>query len=360
MIRVNNLQRTWGDFSLHDITLDVSAGEYLVILGPTGCGKTLLLETVAGIHRHYNGSILLDGVDVADVPPYQRSIGFVYQKSMLFPNLTVSQNISFGMKMRRIKRSAQDETIERLSGLLRIRYLLNRDVTSLSGGEMQKVALARALAIEPKILLLDEPLSPLDQASKDALIEEIRVLHRQLGTTTLHVTHDHNIARKLADRIALLQQGTLMQVGKAEDVFRYPASDFAAEFVRAPNVIKGTARRKDEGHVRIESNGLSVTALSDLSGPVGTTIAPEDIYLYTSAPENNHSNVLQGRISRTESHSGVVMVELAVGANLLTAAVPSKDFPQLAGAAEGTIYAAFEPSACHVFPCFSVTANDRF
>jgi len=358
MIQINKLHRTWGEFSIHDITLQVPAGEYLVILGPTGCGKTLLLETVAGIHRHYGGSIFLDGIDVANVPPYRRSIGFVYQKSMLFPNLTVSQNIQFGMRMRHAKRNSQRETIERLADLLRIRYLLNRDVTSLSGGEMQKVALARALAIEPAILLLDEPLSPLDQASKDALIEEIRTLHRQLGTTTLHVTHDHNIARSLADRIALLQQGTLMQVGKAEDVFRFPVNDFAADFVRAPNVIKGTARQEDNDHVLLECDGIRLKARSNVTGRVGTTIAPDAIRLDTSAPQAPGSNVLEGRITRTEAHSGVVMVELSVGANRLIAAVPTADFPQIVGAGAGSVYASFEPSAVHIFSC-AVKATDE-
>jgi len=349
MIQIQHLSRAWGDFSLKDICLCAQPKEYLVILGPTGCGKTLLLETVAGIHRSYSGTVRIAGEDMATVPPYRRSIGFVYQKSMLFPNLAVAQNIEYGLKMRRTPRRERRARVEFLAGLLGIGYLLARDVTALSGGEMQKVALARALAIEPDILLLDEPLSPLDQASKDTLLEEIRKLHDQLGTTTLHVTHDHNIARRLADRIALLSNGSLVQVGEAAEVFRYPVSDFAAEFVRAPNILLGEAVKTENEVVQINCDGFSLRASSRLTGPVGVTIPPEEVRLGVSAPDGDHMNVLRGDIERIENQAGLATVTFRVNENRLVATVPRAEITQMLGQGATHVYAEFAPEVVHVF-----------
>jgi len=349
MIQVRHLSRAWGDFTLRDICLRAEPREYLVILGPTGCGKTLLLETIAGIHRPYSGTIRIGGRNMENVPPYRRSIGFVYQKSMLFPNLPVVQNIEYGLKMRRTPRRERRQRVQFLADLLSIGYLLARDVTSLSGGEMQKVALARALAIEPDILLLDEPLSPLDQASKDTLLEEIRKLHDQLGTTTLHVTHDHNIARHLADRIALLSNGSLVQVGRAAEVFRYPAGEFAAEFVRAPNILLGEAVRVEGGLVQVNCDGFSLRARSTLTGPVGVTIPPEEVRLGASAPGGDDTNVLRGDIERIENQAGLATVTFRVGRNRLTATVPQAEMTQMLGRGATHVYAEFAPDAVHVF-----------
>jgi len=320
-----------------------------VILGPTGCGKTLLLETVAGIHRAYAGTVRIAGEDMANVPPYRRSIGFVYQKSMLFPNLAVAQNIEYGLKMRRVPARERRERVGLLADLLRIRYLLGRGVTSLSGGEMQKVAMARALAIKPDILLLDEPLSPLDQASKDSLLEEIRRLHDQLGTTTLHVTHDHNIARHLADRIALIRDGSLMQVGETAEVFRYPSSDFAAGFVRAPNILLGHAARAENGLVRIDCDGLSLRARSELIGPVGVTIPPEEVHLGLTAASADHLNAFTGDVERVENQGGVATIALRVGHDHLVATIPQTKLTEIMKRGGSKISAEFAPEAVHVF-----------
>jgi len=351
MIRIWNLSRSWGEFSLSNITLQAEPGGYIVILGPTGCGKTLLLETVAGIHRGYTGSIHIEGEDMARVPPYKRNIGFVYQKSMLFPNLSVAGNIAYGMKVRGKPRSKRHEHVSLLADLLKIRYLLNRDVSSLSGGEMQKVALARALAIEPRILLLDEPLSPLDQASKDSLLEELQNLHRQLGTTTLHVTHDHNIARQLADHIVLLRDGSVVQMGSVSEVFQHPINEFVANFVRAPNILHGTARPGNDENVEVSCNGFSMIVHADITGDVGVSIPPERIRLVTAKSARVGSNCLAGIIERIDKRSNIATVELRVGDSLVSATVERSELTDLVALGpDAAVYAEFDPDSVHVFP----------
>jgi len=350
MIHIRNLSRTWGNFRLAHVSFSASRGEYVVILGPTGCGKTLLLETVAGIHKGYSGNILIDGKDVSGIPPYRRSIGFVYQKSLLFPNLTVAENIAFGMRVRGVGRARRERMLYDLAALLKITYLLDRDVTSLSGGEMQKVALARALAIEPTLLLLDEPLSPLDQASKDRLIDELENLHVAMGTTTLHVTHDHNIARRLADRIVLLRNGSVVQVGEVADVFSKPATHFAAQFVRAPNIILGNVMRFDGQYAEIMCRGsVLLRARSNISGTVGITVPPEEIKISVAAPPPNCHNVLNGVIERVEREAGLLRVEVQTDIGPLQAVMPPDELAAVMVPGDNRIYAHFHPDTVHVF-----------
>ncbi|RLG70326.1 MAG: hypothetical protein DRO11_06430, partial [Methanobacteriota archaeon] len=205
-LQIEDLWVDLAEFRLCEVNLDIAAGEYFVILGPTGAGKTVLLETIAGLHRPLRGRIVLAGQDITHAPPERRNIGFVYQDYALFPHLNVAQNIAFGLKLRGMGRSDVEERVAAISELLRIQHLLHRMPEALSGGEAQRVALARALVIEPELLLLDEPLSALDPETREALQQELGQIHQKLGTTTIHVTHNFEEAVALGDRIAVLRE----------------------------------------------------------------------------------------------------------------------------------------------------------
>ena len=308
MLKVQKVTRRIGNFSLTDISLDVDKGNYVIILGPTGCGKTMLLETIAGIGRVDSGTIQIAGRDVSNVPTEKRNIGFVYQRSMLFPHHTVEGNIRWGMRLRKIPADEQRRRIDKLAGILGIGPLLGRDVRNLSGGESQKVALARALAIEPPILLLDEPLAPLDPPAREAMRGEILKIHRELDTTILHVTHDQVTARVLGKKVGVMDNGRIRQFGTADDIFERPNSEFVARFIGIENVYRGVARTAAEGS-EITAGGIMLRSRSTLSGGVGLCISPEMIQL---APGKQLPNLLDGCVREVADRGSVFRVSIDV------------------------------------------------
>ncbi|MCL6446623.1 MAG: ATP-binding cassette domain-containing protein [Armatimonadetes bacterium] len=291
-LRLSGVTKKIGGFSLQDISLEVAPGEYFVVLGPTGAGKTVLLETVAGIHSVDAGEIWFDGVNITAWPPEQRRFGFVYQDYVLFPHLNVKQNIAFGARVNRWSKNGLEKKIEDIAALLGISHLLRRFPGTLSGGEQQRVALARALVTEPQILLLDEPLAALDPRNREALQQELRQLHKIAGTLTLQVTHDFEEAFFLADRIAVLDGGRLLQVGPPEEIFARPRSAAAARFVGAENIFTGEIICRD-GKKFVRLDGALLEVNTGLSGPVGFSVRPEDILLNNSPQPGN---CLRGKI----------------------------------------------------------------
>ena len=222
MIEVKNLCVDLGEFVLKDISLNISDGEYFIILGPTGSGKTVLLESIAGLYPIKRGEIWLRGKDVTRVEPEKRKISIVYQDHVLFPHLSVKDNIVFGLKMHKAKADELSNRLDWVTELLGISSLLHRLPDTLSGGEKQKVALGRAVITQPELLLVDEPLSALDPETRENVQQELRQLHKTLGITILHVTHDFEEAISLGERIAVVGEGHLMQVGTTEEIFRHP------------------------------------------------------------------------------------------------------------------------------------------
>ncbi len=228
-----------GTRALEPATLDIARGETLVLLGPSGCGKTTMLRIIAGLELpDTGGKVLFDGNDMTSVPIERRNVGMVFQSYALFPNMSVSDNIGYGLKIRGVSKQERASRVAELVALTNISGLENRRIDQLSGGQRQRVALARAVAIRPGILLLDEPLTALDAALRDRLRGELNRLLRALGITTIYVTHDQSEAMELGDRIVVMQKGTIAQIGSPREIYFAPKNRFVAEFIGAANIIE--------------------------------------------------------------------------------------------------------------------------
>jgi len=242
-LTINNARKSYGKTDvLHDVDIQVGEGEFLVLVGPSGCGKSTLLNMIAGLESVTAGSIEIDGSVVNDLPPADRDIAMVFQSYALYPNMTVAQNIAFGLEMRKIPKAERKVAVEKVAELLQIVPLLKRKPGQLSGGQRQRVAMGRALVRNPKIFLFDEPLSNLDAKLRVEMRTEIKKLHQRLGTTIVYVTHDQIEAMTMATRIAVMQGGYLQQLGTPKSIYDRPANTFVATFMGSPpmNLIPAT------------------------------------------------------------------------------------------------------------------------
>jgi molybdate/tungstate transport system ATP-binding protein len=300
VIRIETLSVRLPTFALEGIELNAAPGEFFVLLGPTGAGKTLVLESVAGLLPVTGGRIHLHGREVTALAPEKRGIGIVYQDSALFPHLNVRENIQYGLRYRRTEPLRSDKKFDFLVDALGLAHLLDRSVIHLSGGEKQRVALARALVVEPDLLLLDEPLSALDPNFREEIRDILKDLHRNTGITVLMVTHDFAEARYLAQRIAVINNGRIEQTGSAEEIFMRPATPFTARFVGMHNLFKA------------RFNGSSAT-VGDFHFKLGAqpnpnhrflAFRPEDIRLRHPGAVIAAANPLAGTVHHL-SHQGM-------------------------------------------------------
>jgi len=332
MIEIKNLSIKLGNFFLKDINLAIGDGEYFVILGPTGAGKTVLIECIAGLHRINNGEIWIDGDNVTGLSPEARSVGYVPQDYVLFPFLNVFENIAFGLKRNKHSKIEIQTKVNALAHLTGISHLLNRDPYSLSGGEKQRVAMARALALSPKILLLDEPLSSLDLQTSKYLRLELRRIQKELGITTVHITHNQMEAEEIADRIAILNRGKLEQVGKPDEIFFYPCNETVSEFIGAPNILDcNTCRNLKQGLMEVHCGGIALVIPYDGDGNSIQKIAlsPRDIYISENNPPGPQLNRFKGTITSIKYTAAVIRLGLKVGENNLVAEIPSSMFKNM-------------------------------
>lgn len=240
MLKIEHLHKKLGNFELKDINLQIAQGEYFIILGPTGTGKSIVLETLAGLYKPNEGSIYFNEVDLCKEYPENRQIGFVYQDYVLFPHLSVKDNIIFGLKQKKLPKNEIIQKLNEVVSMFKIAHLINRRPLTLSGGEQQRVAIARALITSPKILLMDEPLSSLDPQTKEEFIYMLKNIHQSRKNTVIHVTHDFNEAIYLADRIAVMNEGTIVQVGTPQEIFKKPNSTFVAKFIGMKSIFNNT------------------------------------------------------------------------------------------------------------------------
>jgi putative spermidine/putrescine transport system ATP-binding protein len=275
-VRLDGLRRQFGNVhALDGLDLDMSPGELVALLGPSGCGKTTALRILAGLEDADSGSIVVGGKDVANVPANRRDMGMVFQAYSLFPHLTATENVEFGLRLRRQNGATRRQRARDMLELVGIAAHADRYPQQLSGGQQQRVALARALAIQPQVLLLDEPLSALDAKVRVQLREEIRRIQLEVGTTTLFVTHDQEEALAIADRVGVMRDGRLEQIGSPEDIYRSPATPFVAEFVGLSNRLPG--RVTDDIVEVLDAKLPLVDAASVHNGPVTALVRPESV-----------------------------------------------------------------------------------
>jgi putative spermidine/putrescine transport system ATP-binding protein len=264
-----------GTRALDPLDLAIAAGETVVLLGPSGCGKTTTLRLIAGLERpDVGGRVLFDGENVTALGIERRHVGMVFQSYALFPNMSVAENIAYGLKVRKVGRRQLGERVAEMLALMRIEQLADRRIEQLSGGQRQRVALARALAVRPRALLLDEPLTALDAKLRDALRLEIDTLLRQLGITTVYVTHDQSEAMALGDRIVVMDHGRVAQVGSPREIYLRPATRFVAEFIGTMNRLSGSA---DQGVFHCQAGELTWSELPPDASEV--LFRPEDVRL---------------------------------------------------------------------------------
>ncbi|MCT8336169.1 ATP-binding cassette domain-containing protein [Methanoculleus sp. Afa-1] len=347
MLRIAGLSKHLGDFTLTDVNLTVAEREYFIILGPTGAGKTILLETIAGIYAPDAGTITLDGRDVTATDPKDRGVGMVYQDYMLFPHLTIEENIGFGLLQRGVEPARIQESVQEIAGLLGIDHLLGRTPGTLSGGEQQRAAISRALVLRPRILLLDEPLSALDTGTRDRFRKELKAVHRATGTTVVHITHHFEDVFALADRVAVMQDGKVVQVGTPDEVFRRPATEFVAAFTGMENVFYGVSRIQN-GETVIDLGGISIRTATDVEGDVCLGIRPEEVIVSREPFESSAINAFPGTV--TEVRQNGIFSRVVVETGVPFVAVLTRQSIARLDLAEGKeAYVTFKASAVHVF-----------
>ena len=348
MIRIENLSNDWKEFKINNINLQVEDGEYFIILGPSGSGKTMLLELIAGMWSLDSGKIYMDNKDITTLPPEKRGIGFVYQNYMLFPHKTVFENITFGLKVKKIAKEEIKTRVNEMMDLLKISHLADRLPRTLSGGEQQRTALARALIIYPKILLMDEPLSALDRKTRDELMQELKEIHKKFDVTLVHVTHNFDEALMLADRIAIMRNGEISQVGTSTEIFRHPADKFVADFVGVENIIEGTAEKDGEKLTVVNSGNISIYSTEQKEGHVHITVRPEDIILSAKKVETSARNVFKGQIKEIVDTGALIKLTIDVGEPIIVF-LTRQSFLDMELNIGKSVWMYFKATAVHVF-----------
>lgn len=298
------------------VDLSINDGEFLSIVGPSGCGKTTTLRLIAGFIKPDYGRVIFDGQAVNDLPPRKRDVGIVFQNYALFPNLSVSGNIAFGLRARKIPESEVVQKVRELIELVKLTGRENDYPKQLSGGQQQRVALARALAISPKILLLDEPLSALDAKVRLMLRYEVKRIQQQSGITTIYVTHDQEEALSISDRVAVMDQGVILQVGPPEAIYQNPGNEFVASFIGISNILKGASMLGKSGEATWGKRRLKVPLLPGKTGNVSLLVRPEKIRVFKEVTGDEsflqEMNFLPGRIEGKVFLGSLVRVAVEV------------------------------------------------
>jgi len=333
-----------GVVAVESFDLEVEPGEFVSFLGPSGCGKTTTLRMVAGFESPTSGTIRLAGEDVTYAKANERNIGMVFQSYALFPNMTVSENIGFGLRVRKEEGAARGERVAELLDLIHMPDKAKSYPNQLSGGQQQRVALARALAIRPQLLLLDEPLSALDAKIRDDLRAEIRRIQRQLNITTIYVTHDQEEALALSDRIVVMSKGQMEQVGEPFEIYNNPTTGFVASFVGQLNRLPVTVVDPALGRLRVGRSEIRTTSL--IESPAGAEVSlmmrPEEVTL-----DAEEENVLEGTVESVTFLGSIVRVQVGVEGGRLTADLFNERLLELPVAGEAT-QLSFPSHACWV------------
>ncbi len=313
-LKIVNLSKQLGNFALKNINLTIESGEYFALLGPTGAGKTMLLETIMGFNKPDSGQIFIDDKDITQFPPEKRNIGYVPQNSLLFPHMSVYENIAFGLKMRKVENEKQKQLIENVLQLTNLKSLSQRLPSGLSGGEKQKVALARILVLNPELILLDEPLISVDSEAARELRRELKDLNRDFGKTILHVTHSLVEAISLADRIGLIRLGELQQVGNPKEILAKPINESIASFIGYENIFTAKKIGLQRSFTVLDVSGLTFKVQSSIPNETcKIAINPEKILIEPHATSDLKINQFDASILSLEEFGPIISVYLDMG-----------------------------------------------
>lgn len=356
-LEIKNLHVDLGQFQLEDINISIEKGEYLILIGPTGSGKSVLLETIIGFYKEKSGEILLNGEKINNILPENRHIGIVYQDHVLFPNMNVYENIIYGLKRNKdLSKKEMDEKVREIANILEIDHILTRDVTTLSGGESQRTALARSLIVEPDLVLMDEPFSALDVSTQNRLISIIKKIGKEKNTTFLHVTHNFNDIWNLADKVGVMKKGNLHQLGSVFNVFSKPANDFVADFVGIQNVFEGEIKKNNQNlvdvnvtdNITLVSSDVEVCNHLDDYTKVLVTVRPENIIFSNESMNSSAKNILKGKVIDIVYSGPVVEIEADVDGIIFKGLLTRSSFQSLNIQIDKDIYIIIKSLNVHI------------
>lgn len=346
-LELKNVNKSYaGVAAVHDFNLDIEKGTLVSFLGPSGCGKTTTLRMIAGFEQLDSGTIRLDGSDIVSVPPNRRDIGMVFQAYALFPNLTVRENIAFGLQMKKTSKKEIEKRVNEVLEMIRLQDTARRYPHQLSGGQQQRIALARALAVQPRVLLLDEPLSALDAEVRVVLRGEIRRIQSELAITTVYVTHDQEEALSISDKVVVMNKGLIEQIGTPEEIYRAPMSRFVATFIGTANQFLGKASGKNKvlcnnvdlltGNLKGFEEGQAVVVL----------VRPENVQVQADEPQQKNWNIIPGGIETITFHGAVTRLGVNVNGQRVVADITVANTQPVS--LNQKIWLLFPPDACQV------------
>jgi putative spermidine/putrescine transport system ATP-binding protein len=332
-VRLVGLRRQYGNvLALDGLDLTIEPGELVVLLGPSGCGKTTTLRLLGGLEDADAGTITVAGKEITHVPANRRDMGMVFQAYSLFPHMTVTQNVAFGLRLRRVQKEKRDRRAMEMLDLVGLTQQADRYAHQISGGQQQRVALARALAIEPQVLLLDEPLSALDAKVRAQLRDEIRRIQLEVGITTLFVTHDQEEALAIADRVGVMKEGRIEQLGPPTEIYSRPGTSFVAEFVGLTNRLAGTVSGST---VTVRGRDLPLVDLSTPPGPAMALVRPEAVTLASSS--DGESGPLTGTVIAVTFLGATSRITVDLGDTTIMAQLPTSDAHALSAGSRVTL-----------------------
>jgi molybdate transport system ATP-binding protein len=348
MISLQNIKTVLADFALGEISLEIAAGQYFVLLGPTGAGKTVLLETIAGLHRPTAGRVLLDSRDITHLPLHQRRLGMVFQRQYLFGHLNVYDNIAYALRIGRCPRGEITQQVNAIAQELNINKLFRQLPNSLSGGERQRVALARTLITQPTCLLLDEPLSAIDAAGKDQMRHLLKSLQHKHHLTVLHVTHDFEDALALADHIGVMNKGQLVETGTCAQLFTRPNTHFVADFLGGDNLFGGTVESHNGQNFFVTAHNRFIVPALSFTGLAYIFIHPQDIVLSRKPLVSSARNSIAGTVSAIQPQpAGTATVQVDTG-DVFRVTVLSRTVTEMDLKMGEPVYVTFKSSGTHL------------
>jgi molybdate transport system ATP-binding protein len=350
-LKIENINITLGKFTITNINFSIKKGEYATIIGPSGSGKSILLETIAGFYKPESGRVYLNNEDITDKPIESRNISIVYQDYVLFPHMNVYENIMYGLKKRSKDKAQNDKDVNEISKLLKIDHLLKRKPLTLSGGEMQRVSIARALIVKPKLLLMDEAFSALDYKIKKEMRQLLKNAAKRYNTTVLHVTHDFEDVWALADKTILMRFGEILQVGTPEEIFSKPNNRKVADFVGA-NILDANVIGKEDNLSVLKIDGFKLYSIdaAEIGKTVKISIRPEDIIISKSGcKEESAKNCIYGYIEKAEKKG--FLVDLIVNVNNIKfiVLITLNSYEKLNLQEKTNVYLIFKAANVHIF-----------